>query len=369
MEADITNYVKSCEQCQLRDIRRSTDSVPIEPLARPQYPFQVVNIDVISIDPASSKGHKYILVLVDYATRWIEAIPTKTLTAKESINALIKIFTEQGIPETICSDNGTNFAAALTNAFYEILGIKPRYSTPEHPASNGLVERANRTFKNMLHHTIQKYGRKWDQMVPLITWAMRDMPNDTTGIPPVTLKTGQPPRGPLHILKLNMLKDEATIPLTLGKKDSDFLKELKENLRSAAQLATQNFDKNAKRYADNYNKKAEPKAFEVGDEVIVFKTGINLKMSNRWEGPATITNKVRNHSYNVQFENRRTQVVHADRLRPFIRRCSAIAMVQDPSDEFGEIIHTPLITKINTTLGVDPKEADNQSDQYTATPN
>ena len=338
---EIKEYIKSCEECQLRRIKKATDRVPIEPLARPQYPFQVINIDVISMDPPSSSGHKYVLVIVDYATRWIEAIPLKTLTAKETVNALIKLFGDHGIPEVICSDNGTNFTSALTNTFYQLMGIKPRFSTPEHPASNGLVERANQTLKNMLFHIVRKHGRKWDKLLPLATWAMRDVPNETTGIPPVTLKTGQPPRGPLHILKLGML-GEIEPTFTMGKKDTEFLEELRENLRKASEAAEEQFAKKSAHYAENYNKTTKPKSFSVGDEVIVFVTGIRPKMTNRWEGPAVIIEQVRDNSYKVQFTDERVLDIHADRLRPFVRRCAAIALIDDTAEEFGDIVHAPI---------------------------
>ncbi|MFX7682713.1 DDE-type integrase/transposase/recombinase, partial [Acinetobacter baumannii] len=73
-------------------------------------PFQVVNIDIIGpIDPVSSKGHKYILCMVDQHTRWAEAIPLTSLTAKGTCEALLETFSRTGIPNVIASYNRTNF--------------------------------------------------------------------------------------------------------------------------------------------------------------------------------------------------------------------------------------------------------------------
>ncbi|GFU95833.1 retrovirus-related Pol polyprotein from transposon opus [Trichonephila clavipes] len=74
LRADVKKFCESCKECQLTRSVRIKDRPPITPVARPELPFQVVNMDLIGpIDPPSSKGHKYILCLVDQHTRWGEA--------------------------------------------------------------------------------------------------------------------------------------------------------------------------------------------------------------------------------------------------------------------------------------------------------
>lgn len=133
--------------------------MPIAPLVRPRYPFQKVNIDVIGpIEPPTTRGHRYALCMIDLCTRWPEVICLKSLTAKATCDAMLEIFSRSGIPEVVCSDCGTNFTAALTREFLTRLGCSPRFSTPDHPESNGAVERWNRVFKNMLFHVISEQG-------------------------------------------------------------------------------------------------------------------------------------------------------------------------------------------------------------------
>ncbi|GFW96078.1 transposon Ty3-G Gag-Pol polyprotein [Trichonephila clavipes] len=84
--------------CQLTRSVRVKDRSPITPVARPELPFQVVNMDLIGpIDPPSSKGHKYILCLVDQHTRWGEAMPVTSLSAKVTCEALLSIFSRTEI--------------------------------------------------------------------------------------------------------------------------------------------------------------------------------------------------------------------------------------------------------------------------------
>ncbi|GFS96357.1 retrovirus-related Pol polyprotein from transposon opus [Trichonephila clavipes] len=83
LRSDVKKFCESCKECQLTRSVRIKDRSPITPVARSELPFQVVNMDLIGpIDPPSSKGHTYILCLVDQHTRWGEARPVTSLSAK-----------------------------------------------------------------------------------------------------------------------------------------------------------------------------------------------------------------------------------------------------------------------------------------------
>ncbi|GFX68109.1 retrovirus-related Pol polyprotein from transposon opus [Trichonephila clavipes] len=92
LRADVKKFCESCKECQLTRSVRIKDRPPITPVARPELPFQVVNMDLIGpIDPPSSKGHKYILCLIDQHTRWGEAVPLTSLSAKVACEAFVKL--------------------------------------------------------------------------------------------------------------------------------------------------------------------------------------------------------------------------------------------------------------------------------------
>ncbi|GFX85386.1 hypothetical protein TNCV_3715601 [Trichonephila clavipes] len=202
LRADVKKFCESCKECQLTRSVRIKDRSPITPVARPELPFQVVNMDLIGpIDPPSSKGRKYILCLVDQHTRWGEAVPLTSLSAKVTCEALLSIFSRTGIPNVVASDNGTNFTAELTKEFAKRIGSSPRFSTPGYPQSNCLVERFNRTLKNMLHNVVRDEGRGWHLQIPYVLWVYREIPHSTTGVSPFQLLYGRQPQGPLSILK------------------------------------------------------------------------------------------------------------------------------------------------------------------------
>jgi len=152
------------------------------------------------LDPPSAKGHRYCLCIVDSCTRWTTVYALKTLSAKAVCHSLIDLFTDVGIPQVLISDCGTKFMSQLTQMLSR-LGCSPRFNTPGHPETSGLVERFNQTCKNMLYHVVQQHGRQWHKFLPLMTWAIREVPNSTTGVSPYMLVYRRAPRGLLAVLK------------------------------------------------------------------------------------------------------------------------------------------------------------------------
>ncbi|GFV34627.1 hypothetical protein TNCV_1449331 [Trichonephila clavipes] len=175
LRADVKKLGESCKECQLTRSVRIKDRSPITPVARPELPFQ--------------------------HTRWGEAVPLTSLSAKVTCEALLSIFSRIGIPNVVASDNGINFAAELTKEFEKRIGSRLRFSTLGYPQSNGLVERCNRTLKNMLHNVVRDEGRGWHLQLPYVLWAYREIPHSTTGLSPFQLLYGRQPQGPLSILK------------------------------------------------------------------------------------------------------------------------------------------------------------------------
>ncbi|GBN26069.1 hypothetical protein AVEN_100457-1 [Araneus ventricosus] len=128
---DVENYCRTCEECQLKTPERQADKIPITPVVRSPYRFHTVNVDLIGeIVPPSGRRHKYCLCLIDQNSRWPEVVPQKNLSSKTTCDALLEIFMRTGIPEIICSDQGTNFTLQFTKEFEDRLGISPRFSTP-----------------------------------------------------------------------------------------------------------------------------------------------------------------------------------------------------------------------------------------------
>ena len=108
-------------------------------------------IDIIGpIVPKSARGHRWVLTLIDFATRYPEAVCLKSTETEPVAEAFLSIFARMGVPKIIVSDNGPQFVSSLMVEVARLLSIDFIHSTPYHPQANGLVERMNGTLKSML---------------------------------------------------------------------------------------------------------------------------------------------------------------------------------------------------------------------------
>jgi hypothetical protein len=348
LRADVCKYCESCTGCQLRKPLKTLDRVPITPIVRAGLPFECISMDCIGpIEPPSAQGHKYCLCIVDSCTRFPFVFALKSLTAKVVCDALLEMFAVTGISKVITSDRGSNFTAQLTQEFLSRLGCSPRLNSPLHPQAAGMVERFNQTYKNMLHHVIRENPRQWHKAVPYLVWALREVPNATTGQSPYLLVYGRQPRGPLTILK-ETWEGNRELPPSLGTSAVQYLQQLKENLEIALDKA-QVYSKEAQsQYARYYNTRSRDKHFKVNDKVVILLPDTtHSKLYSRWQGPATIKRVRSPYSYDIDMGDGSVRHLHANRIRPFIERVEtvAVSMVSDGDSDFGHIRFAPIQPK------------------------
>uniref|UniRef100_L7LYF1 RNA-directed DNA polymerase n=1 Tax=Rhipicephalus pulchellus TaxID=72859 RepID=L7LYF1_RHIPC len=344
--SDVKRHCRTCHGCQVHSRKLTTDRVPITPLNRPQKPFEVVYLDCIGpMEPGSSRGHKYALSVVDLCTRWAEVIPLRAITAKATCQALIEVFARYGTPELICSDQGTNFTAKLTAELMERLGVAVRFATPDHPQSNGIVERWNGTFKGMLRHVMEEHGKDWDRYVPCLLWAYREIEHGVTGVSPFELMYGRAPHGPLSILRKSWT-GEWTPPSGLNKPAAAFLKELREMMSEAARAVDERCAQVQRSYAQKYNLRARQKEFSIGDQVLVMQDATGGKMQPKWLGPLVVKERRRPDSYLIVDLEGTEKLVHANKLRPYYARTNAVGVVFEADLEFGSLETAPYASEL-----------------------
>ena len=119
-------------------------------IPRTEEPFKSIAVDFAGPLPLSEGKNRYILVCINYATRYPEAVPLKTQDAETVANVLFGIFSRVGIPTEILSDQGSNFMSELISELCRLLKIRRLSTTPYHPMANGLLENFNGVLKMML---------------------------------------------------------------------------------------------------------------------------------------------------------------------------------------------------------------------------
>ena len=230
-------------------------------------------MDILGPLLKSRYGKRYILVVRDYATRFQEAIALKSITAETIPEELIKLFARVGIPEEILTDQGTNFTAELLKELYRLLHVKSIRNSPYHPQTDGLVERFNRTLKNMLKKFVTEGGKDWDRLFPYLLFGYREVPQASTGFSPFELLYGRSVRGPLHVMK-ELWEG--------GRKSSEsvvsYIVQIREMMDKMRHLVQDNLERSRNYQKQWYDQHAREREFKEGDKVSVLIPSLTNKL-------------------------------------------------------------------------------------------
>eukprot|EP00745_Piridium_sociabile_P007801 TRINITY_DN15246_c0_g1_i12.p2 TRINITY_DN15246_c0_g1~~TRINITY_DN15246_c0_g1_i12.p2 ORF type:complete len:255 (+),score=21.88 TRINITY_DN15246_c0_g1_i12:1670-2434(+) len=138
---DVKEYCRTCEMCQKCSAKGRTPDIPLHEMPRIDVPFKRIAIDIVGpFQPLSEDKHRYLLTIVDVATRFPEAIPLKTIDSVSVAEALFSVFCRLGFPEEILSDNGSQFTSSMFKQFTEMFKINCTF-IPIPPA----IKRSGRT--------------------------------------------------------------------------------------------------------------------------------------------------------------------------------------------------------------------------------
>ena len=139
---EISKLYRACLECQ-RASKHHLPPAPLQPLPIIDTLFKRIGMDLTELLPTTAEENRFILVIMDYATRWPEAIALRSTESTTIADQLMILFNRTGIPEEILTDCGRNLISRLMTELYKLLGVKGIKTTSYHPASDGLVERFN----------------------------------------------------------------------------------------------------------------------------------------------------------------------------------------------------------------------------------
>jgi len=156
MRKDYTRYAQRCKQCQQH---ADWHKAPLEELRSiySPWPFHTWGIDILGPFPLVVRQMKYLVVAIEYFTKWIEAEPVAQITAHKVQQFVWKnIVCHFGIPKRLVSDNGTQFASQQLGKLCAELGVKQVFASVEHPQTNEQVESANQVLLRGLKRRLYK---------------------------------------------------------------------------------------------------------------------------------------------------------------------------------------------------------------------
>ena len=317
MDGDITRFCKSCDICQRTVPKGKVTKIPLGQLPIIDTAFKRVGIDIIGpIYPVSDRGYRYILTLVDYATRYPEAVPLKQISTESVAEAMISIFSRLGIPEEILSDQGTQFTSDLMKEITRLLSTKRLKTTPYNPKCNGLTEKWNGVLKTMLKRLSAERPKDWDRYIDPLLFAYREVPQHSTGFSPFELLFGRVVRGPMTILKEYWTSEKANDET---KTSYQYVLDLKDRIESTCELARTELRKSQVRYKSYYDKKARDRRYKIGDLALLLLPTDNNKLLLQWKGPFSIVECPSPYNYVLDINGKR-KTFHANMLKLYNKR-------------------------------------------------
>ena len=188
--------------CQRTIQKGRVTKVPLGKLPLIDTPFKRVAVDIVGpIEPRSERKSRYILTMIDYATRYPEAVALPGIETERVAEALVEMFSRVGIPDEMLTDCGSQFTAEVMKEVSRLLSLQQITTTPYHPICNGLIERFHMTLKQMLRRMCAERPKDWDKYLPALLFAIREVPQESLGFSPFELLYGRNVKGPMAILR------------------------------------------------------------------------------------------------------------------------------------------------------------------------
>jgi hypothetical protein len=270
------------------------------------WPFRGWGMDMIGkINSPSSKGHQFILAITDYFTKWVEAVPMRSVASKDVIHFVKEYVIHRfGIPQTITMDGRSVFISEEFKKFAADMGIKLIRSSPYYAQANGQAEVSNESLIKLIKRKIDEYPKRWHEVLSEALWAYHISCHGSTKTSPYHLVYGQ----------------EAVLPweVTAGSRRIEFQNDLtadeyatlmNDNVEDLTELRLWSLEKikeNKAKVARAYNKKVKPKEFLVRDLVweavlpLGTKDAAYGKWSLNWHGPYRVDQVLAGNAYMLE---------------------------------------------------------------------
>lgn len=308
MTKDIRNFVRGCLICAKRK-SHGASKAPLQPVVPPKELWDTVAMDIIGPISPSRSGNCYILTMVEYTSRYVEAVALPDQTAESIAKAFINtIILRHGLIRHILHDQGANFLSNLMEQLCKQLGVKQIRTTAYHPQTD-LAEARNKVIIDVIACYVQEEPDRWDEFLPFACYAYNTSDHISLDESPFYLVYGREVREPADVWEPTRYRLTTDQNQIFAKQWRYARKLAREKLLEAQEKQKQYYDRNAK-----------VEAYAVGDQVLL-KARPNQpgKFTLRWTGPYQIVRKMNNPlNYKLRNMNNKEEiVVHSNRIKKF----------------------------------------------------
>jgi len=324
MNKDINNYVRSCYTCQTSKKSTSLKTGLLGTVTPPTKLFETIHMDFMGPLPVSHSGrqNRFLLVIIDELSKWVELKPMRTATAKNVSRTLEEeIFCRYGTPKNIITDTASNFSSKAIKYLCRQWKVNHKFISPYHPQAN-LAERTNLELKQMIRAFVEENHHSWDENIQAFALALRTTINKSTKVSPDLLNPGR-------LIPMPFDRNLYDSEYPYEPEEVEILKELPDKLQLIISWVRENMmeahDKN-KHYYDVHHKDA---LYSSGDLVLIRnhvisrkEEGIARKLSPLWIGPFVIGDFITPVTYTIlKLPNKKSiGTRHVSDIKPFYQR-------------------------------------------------
>lgn len=318
MDQDVELYVKTCLVCQQDKSEKKKAAGLLQPLPIPEKPWQSASMDFIGGLPKVD-GMSSIMVVVDRFSKYAIFIPAPRacpadVAAELFFKHVVKYF---GLPEDIISDRDSRFTGRFWTTLFNLIGTELKFSTANHPQTDGQTERINALLEEYLRHYVTASQGNWLSLMDTAQFCYNLHQSSSTGMSPAELAFGQQPLTPVGVAKQ---KSEGKCPaayrFALGKQE--MIDQARDSLAKA--------QRRMKKSADASRR---PLEFKVGDLVLLKLTPqiwkkiksktVHRGLVPKYDGPFEVVKQVGRVAYRLKLPERLKvhPTFHVSYLKPF----------------------------------------------------
>ncbi len=312
VKRDVAKHIRSCHTCQITGKpNQKVPVAPLQPISVVSTPFEHLIIDCVGPLPRSKTGHQYLLTVMCQTTRYPAAYPLRSITTKSVLKALTNFMATFGIPKVIQSDQGLNFMSKQFSKALRQLRVDHNISSAYHPQSQGVLERFHQTLKSLLRSYCVELDADWEEGLPWMLLAIREVIQESLGFSPNELVFGHVVRGPTAVLAegWRMSKPSENI--------ADYVNGFRRRLYEARALAKKKLSKSQIKMQQHFDRKAKLREFQVCDQVLALLPLPANPFQAKFTGPYSVVKRLSNNNYLLNTPDRRkkVQVCHSNLLK------------------------------------------------------
>ncbi|MGH0129906.1 UNVERIFIED_CONTAM: hypothetical protein FKN15_018760 [Acipenser sinensis] len=325
MSKDLTIHCTTCLPCQARAKPNPLMRAPMQTITA-KHPFEKIAADITEL-PLTARGYRYVLVVQDYFSKYVNLYPLQDQRASTIAVCLFERYVqEHGLPEMIHTDQGRQFEADLIQQLCTHFGINKTRTTAYHPQGDGLVERFNRTLKDQLAKILYQKGTEWDEHLGQVQLAYNTSVHSSTGYTPFFLVHGREAKLPVNFFLAAPKLPSVATPGTPAAYITSLQRKLSEAFRSTQQEA----EYQKARQKQYYDQKVRHVPYQPND-LVWMNDPVHQrhKLAARWKGPFRVVRCIPSqaHHHGVTYEvtdphdpQKLSKVVHYNRLKPYITK-------------------------------------------------